>query len=267
VTELLPQGLAGIEAQLWLWLVMMVRPGAAFIVAPIFSARTLPLQIRLILSLAIGMAASGRVAIVLPPEGLGSLAGIVLICGEVLAGAMIGFAVQIGYAGALVAGEVIAGAMGLGFASMVDPAGGGSTPILSSLLSIIALLLFLGADGHLQLIRIIVESYGTLPPGSGMPSDDAIQRLAQFGGQAFSAGLLIALPVLTAVIFVQITMGVLARTAPQMNLFAVGFPVAIFTGLVLMAMAMPILGDAIAHAINQGLDLASAVADTTPDAR
>ncbi len=260
MTGLLPGGLNGIEEQLWLWLVMMVRPGAAFVVAPVFSARTLPLQVRLILALAIAMAASGRVAIVLPPEGLGSLNGIVLVAGEIVIGAMIGFAIQIGYAGALVAGEYIAGAMGLGFASMVDPAGGAATPVIASLLSVIALLIFVGADGHLHLIRIIVDSYSSFPPGAGIPSGDAMLSLTLFGGQVFSAGLLIALPVMSAVIFVQIIMGILSRTAPQMNLFAVGFPVAILTGLILLAMVMPIMGDAILASLNYGLDMGDSIA-------
>ena len=263
----MPTGLSGIEAQLWLWLVMMVRPGAAFLVAPIFSARTLPLQIRLILALAIGIAASGRVGIALPPEGLASLSGVVLVLGEVLVGAMIGFAIQIGYAGALVAGEYIAGAMGLGFASMVDPAGNGSTPVIASLLSVIALLIFIGADGHLHLIRILVDSYSSFPPaGSGaaaLPDGDAMLRLTLFGEQVFSAGLLIALPVMSAVILAQMIMGVLSRTAPQMNLFAVGFPVAILVGLVLLALVMPIMGDAILASLNAGLDMSDAMGSGT----
>ncbi len=256
---LLPSGLNGIEAQLWLWLVMMVRPGAAFLVVPVFSARTLPVQLRLILSLAIGIAASGRVDMALPPEGLASLTGIILVAGEVAIGAMIGFAIQIGYAGALVAGEYIAGAMGLGFASMVDPAGGGATPVISSLLSVIALLLFVGSDGHLHLIRIIVDSYSSFPPGAGIAGGDAMLSLTIFGGQMFSAGLLIALPVMSAVIFVQIIMGILSRTAPQMNLFAVGFPVAILSGLILLAMVMPIMGDAILASLNLGLDMSDRI--------
>jgi flagellar biosynthesis protein FliR len=255
----LPTGFAGVEAQLWLLLVMMVRPGAAFLTAPLFSARTFPLQVRLILALAIGMASSGRVNLALPAEGLASLDVILIVAGEAVIGAMLGLAVQLGYAGALIAGEVIAGAMGLGFASMVDPASGGTTPVLASLLSVIALLLFIGSDGHLLLIRLIAESYATLPPGGALPSGDVMRRLVDFASQLFAAGLLIALPVTSAVILVQIIMGVLARTAPQLNLFAVGFPVAIGCGLLLLALAMPIMGDAMLAALNMGLDHAGQI--------
>jgi flagellar biosynthesis protein FliR len=268
--SLMPAGLAGLEAQLWLLMVLMVRPSAAFLVAPVFSLQSLPLQVRLILALVIGIAASGQTSLILPAQGLDTLAGILLIAGEMLAGVMIGFAVQIGYSGALVAGELISGAMGLGFASMVDPGGSGSAPVVSSFLSIIALLLFLSADGHLLLIRLLVESYAYLPPagatrvagasGSTLPDADALMRLALFGGQAFSAGLLIALPVLSAVILLQIIMGVLSRTSPQLNLFAVGFPVAILAGLVLLALAMPLMGDAMILSLNRGMDMATSLA-------
>ena len=120
-------GFAGVEAQLWLWLLAMIRPGAAFVAAPVFGAAAVPLQLRIILALAIGIAAQGSVPFVLPEGGLASVAGIALVGGEVIAGLALGFALQIGYAAAFVAGETIANAMGLGFSSMIDPLTGNST--------------------------------------------------------------------------------------------------------------------------------------------
>src|SRR3546814_20287090 len=99
----------------------MIRPGAAFIAAPVFGAPAVPLQLRLILSLALGMAALNSVHIVLPADGVASFQGVMLVAGEVLAGLAIGFAVQIGYAAALVAGEALGNTMGPTFAALVDP--------------------------------------------------------------------------------------------------------------------------------------------------
>ena len=181
-------GFVGVEHQLWIWLVAMIRPGAAFIAAPIFGARAVPVQLRLILSLALGMAAMNSVVFQLPPDGLVSMAGVLLVMGEVLAGLAMGFALQLGFASAFVAGETIGNAMGLGFASMIDPQSGQSTQVLGQFLSIIAIFLLLGMDGHLLLIRYVVQSYQSLPPGGAMLSNEAIYGLVMFGGRCWVRG-------------------------------------------------------------------------------
>lgn len=247
-------GFAGVEAQLWLWLVAMIRPGAAFLAAPIFGANFVPVQVRLIISLAVGIPAMAATDFQLPDGGLVTIEGFFLVVGEVMAGLAIGFAVQIGFAAAMVAGETIGNAMGLGFASMMDPASGQPQPALGRFLSILATFLFLAIGGHLALAATVVESYRALPPGAAWMSAESIRGLVYFGGVIFVAGLTIALPVGFALILVQVVMGLLARSAPQLNLFAVGFPAAILAGIVLLAMAAPVLGEAIIGALQLGLE-------------
>lgn len=247
-------GFAGVEAQLWLWLLAMIRPGAAFIAAPIFGAAAVPVQLRIILSLAIGMAALNSVPFVLPPDGLASVAGIALIAAEVIAGLSLGFALQIGYSAAFIAGETIANAMGLGFSNMVDPLTGQSTPVVGQFLSIIATFLLLAMDGHLLLIRFIVASYQALPPGNLMPAG-AFEAIARFGGAMFASGAIIALPVTFTLVLVQLVMAMLARTAPSLNLFAVGMPATLLAGLVLLAVGAPVMGAAISDTLRQSLDV------------
>jgi flagellar biosynthetic protein FliR len=251
---MIPAGFAGVENMLWLWMVAMIRPGACFLAAPIFGAAFVPVQLRLIIALAIGIPALGATQFTLPPEGLASTAGFMLVGGEVMAGLAIGFAVQIGFSAALVAGELIGNAMGLGFAAMMDPASGQQNPVLGQFLSILATFLFLAVNGHLALAATIVESYRALPPGAAWLSADAVNHLVLFGGVLFSAGLSIALPVAFAIVLVQIVMGMLARSAPQLNLFAVGFPAALLAGIVLLAIAAPVMGEGIIAAINFGLE-------------
>lgn len=250
----MPAGFAGVEAQLWLWMVAMIRPGAAFIVAPVFGAGSVPVQLRLIVSLAIGIPALAATNFVLPPDGLASIQGVFLVAGEVVTGLALGFAVQIGFSAALIAGETIGNAMGLGFAAMVDPASGQSNSAIAQFLSILGTFLFLAIGGHLALAATIVESYRAMPPGEAWLASESIMGLVQFGGVLFAAGLSIALPVGSALILVQIVMGVLARSAPSLNLFAVGLPAALLAGLVLLAMAAPMMGDGIIAVIQQGLE-------------
>lgn len=251
---MIPAGFAGVEAQLWLWMLAMIRPGAAFLVAPIFGASFVPVQLRLIVALAIGIPALNAVNFVMPPDGLASITGFMLIGGEVLAGLAIGFAVQIGFSAAMLAGETVSNAMGLGFAGMMDPSTGQHNPMLGQFLTILATFLFLAIGGHLALAATIVESYRALPPGDAWMSADSIRGLVFFGGVLFAAGLSIALPVGFAIILVQVVMAVLARSAPQLNLFSVGLPAALLAGIVLLAISAPVMGEAIIAVLQQGLE-------------
>lgn len=252
-------GFAGVETQLWLWLVAMIRPGAAFVAAPIFGAPSVPVQVRLILSLAIGMAALNSVTVTLPPGGVVSIAGFAMVGGEVLAGLALGFALQISYAAAFLGGEAIGNAMGLGFAQMVDPQSGASTQVIGQFLSILTTFILLAMDGHLMLIQFVVDSYKALPPGAGQMPNSAIHDLVWFGGTMFGAGLTIALPVAFSLIMVQMVMAFLARSAPAMNLFSVGLPATLLAGLVLLAIAAPIIADSIGDAISSALDMTQAL--------
>ena len=251
---MIPGGFAGIEAQLWLWMVAMIRPGACFLAAPVFGANFVPVQLRLIVALAVGIPALATTGFVLPEEGLASITGLMLVTAEVLVGLAIGFAVQIGFAAASIAGEIIGNAMGLGFAAMVDPATGQQNPALSQLLSIIGTFLFLSMSGHLMLAAIVVESYRALPPGAAWMSAESIRHLAYFGSVLFAAGVSVALPVGFSIVLVQIVMGMLSRTAPALNLFAVGFPAAMLAGFVLLAIAAPIIGEGLVAALQAGLE-------------
>lgn len=253
-------GFAHVEVQMWIWLVAMIRPGAAFVAAPVFGARSVPVQLRLIISLALGVAATNTVQFNLPADGIASFQGIALIIGEVLCGLAMGFAVQIGYSAAFVAGETIGNTMGLGFAAMVDPQSGQSTQVVGQFLSILSSFLLLAMDGHLMLISYVMQSYQAIPPGSGIISADAAWGMVVFGGTLLGAGLTIALPVGFALVLIQLVMAMLARTAPSLNLFAVGMPVSLISGLILLAMAAPVMGDGINASLKSGLDMARSIA-------
>ena len=113
---------------------------------------------------------------------------------------------------------------------------------------------------HLALAATVVESYQALPPGQAWISAESLGGLVRFGGVLFAAGLSIALPVAFAIVLVQLVMGMLSRTAPQLNLFAVGFPAALLAGMVLLAIAAPMIGEGIIGAIQLGLEEARRIA-------
>ncbi len=253
---MVPAEIPNIEAMLQLWMLGMIRPGTAFLAAPVFGATGVPIQLRLVIALAVGVPAVASSGMALPPEGIVSFPGFLMILGEVVIGLGIGFVLQMGLAAALLAGETISNTMGLGFASMVDPLGGASSSAIGQFLSMLATAIFLAADGHLLLIGVIIDSYQALPPGGAFPSYDAIEGILRFGSLMFVAGLSIALPVGFVLILVQIIMGVIGRSAPALNLFAVGIPATLLAGIILLGIATPVMAEAIARFLSDALDAA-----------
>jgi flagellar biosynthesis protein FliR len=253
-------GFAELQNQLLVWMVAGLRPGAAFLAAPVFGQAAVPVQLRLLVALAIGVPAMAGAAFAMPDQGIVSLQGFMLIVGEVVLGLALGFAVQIGFSASLLAGEVISNAMGLGFAAMVSPLSGQMSPAVGQFLSALATFLFLVSGGHLALAGILVDSYHALPPGQSWMSFQAIEGLVHFGGLVFAAGLSVALPVGFAMVMVQIVLGIIARSTPTLNLFAVGMPAALLAGVVLLAMALPAMAEGLARALTAGLDQAALIA-------
>lgn len=249
-----------IEATLQLWLLAMIRPGAAMLAAPFFGAANVPVQLRLVLALALALPAAEMLRPALPVDGLVSLSGLLMMTSEVLTGLAMGFALQIGFAAALLAGEVISNMMGIGFAAMADPATGQPSPAIGQYLSMLALFLFLAGDGHLLFFELVFESYRTLPPGVGWLSSKALQGLVQFGGLVFVAGLAVAMPVLSALLMVQAVFAIVSRSAPTLNLFSVGLPVTLSAGIVLLAIATPVMAETLVRTMAEAMAEAARLA-------
>jgi len=240
-----------IEPQLWTLLFAMVRIGAAFIAAPVFSAVSVPLPARIALSGAIGVLVM-NVAHITPPAEILSLNTFLSIASEALIGLSLGFVLQIAFAAPMVASEMIGMGMGLGFASAVDPQNGHATPALGQFLSILLTLLFLSVDGHLVLVDLVVRSYEVMPPGAWLEPQRFL-NIALFGGYAFMAGLLLALPVGFLLLCLNIIVGMLSRAAPALNLFSVGLPASLAVGVVAILLALPAMGEYLLVIIHEGL--------------
>ena len=249
-----------VEALLQLVLLAALRPGAALLAAPVFGSANVPVQLRLLLAVAIGLPMTGNGTVALPADGLISWAGFFLIGGEIVLGLAIGFTLQMALGAALIAGETISNTMGLGFASMVDPLSGRMNTAVGQFLALLATALLLAADGHLLLFASIADSYTAFPVGDAFPRYDALGAIIAFGSAMFQAGLAIAMPVGFALLLVQLVMGVIGRSAPALNLFSVGLPATLLFGTVLMAIAVPSMADALALILGDALTLARGVA-------
>ncbi len=243
-----------VEPALWTLIFCMVRVGAAFLAAPVFNAVTIPLPVRVTLTGAIGIMVMNTLPIAAPAQVF-ALATFLAIASEALIGLALGFVLQIAFAAPLVASEVIGSSMGIGFAAIMDPVNGRQTPALGSFLSILLTLLFLSVDGHLVLVDLLVRSYELMPPGAAWLSAARLQNIALFGGYAFLAGLMLALPVGFLLLCLNLIVGMLSRSAPALNLFAVGLPASLAVGVVALLAALPAMGDYMLVIVREGLDM------------
>lgn len=219
----------------YMW--VFARIGGMVAVAPIFGTRTVPARVKIILTLIISLA-------VVPMLGEGpgvdplSFAGLLVLIQEILIGAFIGFSVSLVFDALITGGQIIAQLMGLGFASMMDPQNGVSVPVVGQFYTVMATLIFLAINGHLLLIEMIVSSFQSLPIGVGL-SRESFVGLALWGKWVFIGAIMVALPSIVALLIVNIAFGVMTRAAPQLNIFAVGFPITILFGFLVMVLTLP----------------------------
>jgi len=210
-----------------------MRIGALISTAPIFSARMVPLRIRLLLALAL----TWMIVPVLPPapaiDPL-SAVGLMTTAQQIAIGVATGFLLQMVFAALVFGGQVVAMSMGLGFAAMADPQNGVQVPVVSQYYMILGTLFFLSLDGHLALIELVAGGFQSLPVGPIGLTLDAVWAVVGWAGNIFVGGVMIALPAVTAIMLTNLAFGVITRAAPQLNIFAVGFPVTILVGFVMV---------------------------------
>ena len=224
------------------FLLPLFRIASMLMVMPVIGTQLVPARVRLYLALAICLV----LAPTLPPMprvDAVSLQAMLLIGEQVLIGVMFGFVLQLYFHLFTVAGQIIAMQMGLGFASMVDPANGVSVPVLGQFLLMLVTLLFLAMNGHLVVFEVLAESFVTLPVGQGLLLDH-YWELAGKLAWVIAAGLLLSLPAVTALLIINLAFGVMTRAAPQLNIFSIGFPLTLVLGMFIFWLG---LTDFLAH--------------------
>ena len=183
---------------------------------------------------------------VVPPEALPETLGlkVVVIGGiqEFLTGALLGFLVRLFLAAVTLAGQLAGFQMGLAIANVIDPATSDRYTIIAQLMNLIAMFVFLEMDGHLMAVRVVAKSFEWLPPFSADLGGEVFHDLVFSGGkEMFRLALQIGWPISLALLLVYLSMALLSRVAPQINMLMVGFPITISVGLVVIMIGMPTL--------------------------
>jgi flagellar biosynthetic protein FliR len=221
---------------------VLARTGSIMMTAPIFGAFNIPMQVKLGLTLLLSLLLTPLAPAVAAPQ---TLTGIVLsLASEVMIGAAIGLAIKFVFTGIEYAGQVASFQMGIGMASAYDPINSAQVTVLGKLLSILTLLIFLTVNGHLMVIMALKKSFDVIPPYGFTLSGTLMDSLIVFSREIFILGLKFAAPVVAILIFVNVAMGIMARTVPQLNMFAIGFAVTISVGFVMILISLPVFEDA-----------------------
>ncbi len=230
-----------ITAMVGLYFWPFIRISAMLMAAPLFGAKSIVFSIhRLGLALLLTILVSpllGPMPLIDPL----STKGLAVIFNQFLIGFAMGFILQLAMSALTMAGQSIAMTMGLGFAQSVDPVTGVSVPVIGKFYLVIGTLLFFMLNGHLVAIRILVESFNVLPVGTKGLGDSGFMELVLWGTKMYVGALLIALPSMVTLTIINISFGVMTRSAPQMNIFAVGFPTTLFAGVVIIMLTLPSL--------------------------
>jgi len=217
-----------------------VRIGSCFMIAPIFGASTVPARVRVVLAGAITLLIAPLLP-ASPPVAAFSAAGALVTVQQVLIGVALGFCVHILFDAVNLGGQMLGNSMGLSMAMNVDPLHGAdaSTPAVGQLYTLLVTLTFLALNGHLAVIEVLVQSFNTLPVGTAGLGAGGLHMAAEWGSQLFAGALAVALPGITALLIVNLAFGVMSRAAPAFNLFAIGLPVSLVFGLVILTLGLP----------------------------
>lgn len=216
-----------------------VRLAAFFWALPVFDNPAVVPRARIILALFLSFLLAPSIEVkAIDPF---SLEGAVVTLEQVIFAVIMAGAVRMLFEVLALVGLMVSMQMGLSMAMMNDPAGGDSVSVLSQLFWVMTALLFFALNGHLISLQIMVDSFSLWPVGASLYQLDLILLLNLFGWM-FGAALLVALPAIIAMLLVNLTFGIASRSAPSMNLFALGFPMTLLLGFVCVFLTLSQMG-------------------------
>lgn len=189
------------------------------------------------------------------PVPIFSAEGLWLLVKQILIGTCIGFTMQLAFATFRMAGEVIGLQMGLSFATFFDPSGGPNMPVLARFLNLLAMLLFLAFDGHLWLISMLADSFHVIPIDTAPIDTNIFYSIARAGSLIFINGLMLALPLVTLLLVLNLALGLLNRMTPQLSVFVIGFPVTLTVGIMTIGTLMTLIPQFAEHLFGEFFDM------------
>lgn len=225
-------------AQLLSFLFILARCSGIFVFTPFFGSLNIPVQARIILSVGISylFALSHPLSQLATPLTL--LSVVWGLTGELVVGMAIGFVAHALFAGLQYAGQIMGFQIGLSFVNAIDPQTSSRSTTLSVYQTEIGMMLFLGLNAHHWFIRAIANSLTVLPPYSIHIGQQFVLKLADLVAQVFVIGFQVAAPVTATLVLTDVALGLIGRSAPQVHILVIGFPLKILAGITALGMAL-----------------------------
>ena len=248
------------EAQLTAWLSPMIWPFlrtlAVFTSAPVFSSRAFPVRARIALAFFVALAAQPTLGDlpVISITGSGAMGAVIQQVGVGLA---IGFAIRVVFAAVELAGEVVGFQMGLNFASFFDPSFNTQSSAVARFFGQMATFMFIVMNGHLLVLMAVIKSFNAFPVDQNFLEALKQMKVLDLGADVFASGLWISLPMVGMLMFANLALGIVSRVAPQMNIYAIGFPITLTVGLIGMAATLPMLDQPFMVLMDRAIDVFS----------
>ena len=251
---------SGAEITSWVssYLLPLFRIAALVSIAPIFGARFVPVNIKVAISVVLTVLVVSVVPQTTPIEPL-SLGGAVAIFQQIIIGFAMGFSMLLVFSVFVTGGQIIALSMGLGFATMVDPQNGAQVPVLSQLYQLMVTLAFLAFNGHVILVEVLVDSFTVLPISSTGLTVESFWQIVSWGSYLFQGAVVLALPVIAALLVVNLSLGVIMRASPQFNILSIGFPITLTLGFIVIMITLPTFIPQVSLHMAAGFDLVARV--------
>jgi flagellar biosynthetic protein FliR len=214
----------------------LLRISAFMSFASIFSVRAVNLRLRILISFGLTIFISMQIDI--PRLDPATVLGLKEIFNQIFIGFSMAMVMQLATAALVIAGQALSGSMGLTMANLIDPTLG-NVPVLSQFFTLLGTLVFLAIGGHLIVFGILLESFQQFPIGQSLMTQEFMGKMISWSAMMFVASLLISLPVLITLLFVNIGLGFVTRAAPSLNIFSVGFPAMVVSGFLVLWLALP----------------------------
>jgi len=225
--------------QVWQFLVILVRTAVIVSALPLLGGQTVPARIKIGLAVAISVVLTPIVTFTLPPNWLEPAHMVMALAAEVLVGLVLGFAMRLVMAAVELAGAILGFQVGFAMANALDPVSQVQTPVFGQLLTVLATLLYFQIDGHLLVILALGSSFQLIPPFGAHLSGPLLPDVTGLMQRSYEIGIKLALPVMAATFLVHVTMGLLGRLVPQMNILLASFPITISVGLIVLGLGLP----------------------------
>jgi flagellar biosynthetic protein FliR len=251
------------SVQLSAWIAAFILPLARILAliasAPVLGNKQIPIRIKVGLAMLITVIVAPNITVPSTIDPV-SAQGLFILVQQILVGLAMGFTMRLIFTAIEMAGDLAGMQMGLGFASFYDPVNASYTPVIAQFLGILSTLAFLSMNGHLYMLSALSDSFQAFPISSSLPSAAAFRTLAEWGSTIFTHALQLSMPLIGALMITNLALGILTRSAPQLNIFAVGFPITLSVGFITLALSLPYLAPMLDHQVNEAIDMMQRIA-------